>query len=75
MANDFIAPSFDNGEIELRFENDEICIYGTSKGLKKLSDFCLELINNPKSGHIHLEDYEVLTNNSLIGVLAIFSKK
>ena len=71
----FIKPNFIEKDLELRFENNEICIYGTTDGLRKLSDLILGLINNPNQGHVHLENYELLTQNSLMGAVAIFDKK
>lgn len=68
----FIKPDFSEKSLELRCENNEICIYGTKEGLKKLSNLILDLIENPRQGHIHLEDYELLTGTSLIGAVAIF---
>ncbi|MFH0856101.1 MAG: hypothetical protein V1869_06330 [Candidatus Omnitrophota bacterium] len=71
----FIKPDFIERHLELRYENNEVCIYGTQEGLKKLSELILKLADNPKQGHIHLEDYQLLTDKSLIGVVAIFDKE
>lgn len=65
-------PNFKNRHIELRFEDEEVCIYATKEGLKQIIDFCEKLISKPQIGHIHLEDYEVLTDESSIGVIAVF---
>jgi hypothetical protein len=66
-------PDFQKGEVELRIgENNEIAIYGTAEGLKKIAELINHLIGNPRVGHVHLEDYEILTKNSLKGVVAIF---
>jgi len=75
MAKDFKAPDFVNGEIELRLEEDEVCIYASEKGLSKLIEFCTLLINKQSQGHIHLEDYEILTSDSLRGTIAIFPSR
>jgi ABC-type histidine transport system ATPase subunit len=72
MAKEFRKPDFSNAEIELRYENGIVCIYGTAKGLKKIADFCIELVGNPSEGHIHLEDYQILTKASEKGAIAIF---
>lgn len=72
MKNQFSKPDFSKGDIELRFEKDEICIYASEKGLKRLIGFCEDLIEKPGQGHIHLEDYEALTTESLRGTIAIF---
>ena len=68
----FIKPDFTERSLELRFENNEVCIYGTKDGLKKLSEMVLNLVDKPQQGHIHLEDYELLTKDSLVGAIAIF---
>lgn len=68
----FKKPDFSKKDIELRFENDIVCIYCTENGLKKLAGFCNQLINHPKQGHIHLEDYDILTAESEKGAMAIF---
>jgi ABC-type histidine transport system ATPase subunit len=72
MSKAFVPPVFQERCIELRHENGEVCIYGTKAGLKKMIDFCMTLLNDPKIGHIHLEDYEVLSEKSLKGTIAVF---
>lgn len=71
----FIKPDFSKNSLELRFENNEVCIYGTKDGLKRLTDLIHKLIEKPPQGHIHLEDYELLTEESLIGAVAIFDEE
>ena len=74
MCN-FVRPVFDGKSIELRYINDEVCIYGNQEGLKKLSEFCMRLASigpDQETEHIHLEDYDVLTSESLRGVIAVF---
>lgn len=75
MSNKFIKPIFKDKNLEFRYENNEICIYGTKEGFKRLSDLIIDLMNNPRQGHIHLEDYGILTEESLIGAIAIFDKE
>ena len=71
--NNFRVPDFSNADLELRFENDIVCIYGTSKGLHKLSELCLDLVESPSQGYIHLEDeFDLLTKESKNGAIAIF---
>lgn len=67
-------PVFGGRHIELRLENDEVCIYATRVGLERVVAFCNYLLDHPKrgGGHIHLEDYELLTSASLKGVIALF---
>lgn len=73
MSKRFIPPVFDTGIVELRCEDNEVSIYGTAEGLTKLAGLMMRLVDNPREGHIHLEDYEILTGASLIGALAIFN--
>ncbi|MHC4574966.1 MAG: Imm32 family immunity protein [Planctomycetota bacterium] len=75
MSEKFRKPDFSKYNLELRFENNVGCIYGTAEGLKKIADLCHELIENPNQGHIHLEDYAILTKESERGAIAIFDKE
>lgn len=72
----FKKPKFEDKCIELRFEHGEVCIYANKIGLKRLADFCAQLENKLQTGlseHIHLEDMQVLTSESLRGVIAVFN--
>ena len=75
MKNEFIPPDFSTGDIEVRSEDGEFCIYATDTGLEKLISYCQSLIKDKGGEHIHLEDYDVLTASSLKGVIAKFEKK
>jgi hypothetical protein len=68
----FIPPSFGTGELELRYGDGEVAIYGTPQGLEKLAEYCQKLARSPKADHVHLEDYQFLTKASLPGALAVF---
>ena len=46
MTTDFRKPDFSSKDVELRYENGIICIYGTPHGLKKIAEFCKKLIDN-----------------------------
>jgi ABC-type histidine transport system ATPase subunit len=72
MIEKFDKPNFKDKHIELRIANGEICIYLTKTGIEKLLGYCKSLIDKPQQGHIHLEDYEVLTEKSLKGTIAVF---
>lgn len=74
MSKEFQKPDFSDKDIELRFVDNEICIYATKTGLKELIKHCQTLIDKHDTGHIHLEDYNVLTKDSLNGVIAVFQK-
>lgn len=71
----FVEPDFSNGELELRFENGEVCIYGTPEGLRRLAKYCLQLVEKPAEQHIHLGTLGFLTKNSAKGAIAIFEKQ
>ena len=74
MADTFLRPDFSNGDIELRIEDDNVCIYATDAGLGKIISFCESLMEAKGNEHIHLEDYAILTEKSLKGVIARFEK-
>ena len=72
MSNEFREPDFTGSDLELRCDGKEVCIYATAKGLRGLVDLCNTLLNRPHVGHVHLEDYEILTKESLRGTIAIW---
>jgi hypothetical protein len=72
MGDQLRKPDFDNGVIKLGIAEDEVYIYVTEVGLRKLMDFCNLLLTKSKEDHIHLEDFGVLTKDSLKGVMALF---
>ena len=74
MDSNFNQPDFHQHDIELRYVNGEICIYATENGLRNIISTCEKLIKDSKVSHIHLEDYDMLTADSLKGVIAIFEK-
>jgi hypothetical protein len=66
--NKFHIPDFSKGTLEFRHSDGEMAIYGTREGLLRLADLCTQLANGPTpngSAHLHLEDYELLTQRSL----------
>lgn len=69
----FIKPVFDGKGLELRFDNNEVCIYGTKEGLRKLADIISSVANGSVGNHVHLEDRNLLTDISLIGAIALFN--
>lgn len=71
----FDAPDFRPGaELEFRFDEGEVQVYGTEAGLRALAKHCDSLANDiaARPAHVHLEDYMLLTKRSLRAVLAIF---
>jgi hypothetical protein len=74
MGDAFRRPDFRTKDVELRYENGVVCIYGTVEGLRKIAAFCQELAESPAMSHIHLEDYPILTEESEKGAIAIFAK-
>lgn len=71
MSTEFRKPVFGARTLEFRYENGKVYIYGTREGLSKLSELILRLIARKKDGHTHLEDYELLTTESLIGEIDV----
>jgi hypothetical protein len=74
VSKTFVEPDFRERDVELRFEDGIVCIYGTAEGMKKIADLCNWLIEDPNQGHIHLEDHSILTDKSEKGAIAIFGK-
>lgn len=72
MSQKFEKPEFQDGAIEFRFQEGEVAIYGTKEGFEKFMGLCQDLIDSKKPEHIHLEDYEILTEKSFRGTIAIF---
>jgi hypothetical protein len=79
MPGKFRFPDFSKAELELRFENGVVCIYGTPDGLRKLAEVCQDLAENYGQGHIHLDRDEMapveLTDESEEGAIAVFTEK
>ena len=71
MMNNQKFQNSDKKTIEIRFENDEVVIQATKEGLHKIKEFCDKLLKKPKIGHIHMEDYEVLTVSSVKATLVL----
>jgi anti-sigma regulatory factor (Ser/Thr protein kinase) len=74
MANSFENPDFSSGDIELRLEGDDICIYATDAGLDRIVALCKSLREGKSNEHLHLEDHFILTEKSLKGVIAKLEK-
>ena len=72
MSTPFRKPDFGTGELELRFEDGVVCIYGTENGLKRLAELCTSLTDRPDMQHLHLENWSILTQASEKGAVAIF---
>jgi hypothetical protein len=68
----FQRPRFADGVLELRVSRGEVCIYGTPDGLAKLQRAIGDLLEAGGEEHLHLEDREMLTADSLRGVIAVF---
>jgi len=71
----FVRPTFKTGELEFQCDGEEVSIHGTPIGLARLAELCMKLAQIPETKdteHYHLEDYELLTSESLRGALAVF---
>ncbi len=75
MSKEFLNPDFSDRSVEIRYSDGEVSVYVSKNGLKKLIELSIQLLKNPSIGHIHLEDYEVLTKESLIATIALLEKK
>lgn len=77
VAHGFTKPVFKDRSLELRFEDGVVCIYGTERGLLKLSDLIRSLVEHPGQGHIHIEIEMMgqLTDQSEKGAIAIFDSE
>ena len=75
MKQTFQEPDFSSANLEFRIDNDEVCIYGTSDGLRWLADQCLSLAESSRKQHVHLEDFHMTTEGSKPATLALFLKK
>ncbi len=76
MANEFSRPDFSSGQVEIRIDDEGVAIYGTREGLKSLASICNELAsrlgNRHGTDHIHLEDRNILTSESIKAAVAYF---
>ena len=68
----FQVPDFGTGQVELRVESGQVLIYASPEGLERFVTLCRELLQRRINNHIHLEDYQLLTSQSLPGVVAVF---
>lgn len=72
----FVEPQFRDGDIEVRFINNEVAVYCTSRGLRMLAARCSALADKIDRGgdvmHVHMGDFGVLTSSSCPFVVAAF---
>lgn len=72
MVMEFQLPEFKSGKIKVCLNGADVAIYGTTEGLLILGKLCIELADKKKVEHLHFEDYDVLTRDSLKLVIAAF---
>ena len=75
MNTSFAKERASKGILEFRVEGDEIVIQGTEEGLRWLAQKCLVLVDRGKRNHIHLEEFQVLTETSKRATLILFPTK
>ncbi|MCL5037779.1 MAG: hypothetical protein M1269_11785 [Chloroflexi bacterium] len=63
---------FSNGDLVFHTEKDEIFICGTEKGFEGLIDIFAYLIRRKSTDHIHIEDLQILTSDSMPVTACIF---
>ena len=71
----FQPPDFSTGDVECRFQDGEVCIYGTPAGLRRFSDLLIKVATEGEIGgsaHLHTEDYALLTCKSERCAVAAF---
>ena len=76
--SEFRYPLFNGGCIEIWSDDDGVAIYGTPEGIIKPRELCdeiLQLSERGKTEHIHLEDRNILTSDSLSATLAVFLRE
>lgn len=74
MKTKFFVPNFNNGCVEIRADNDGISLYFTDHGIDRFINILMILKQNGGDNHIHLEDFEILTKNSIPCALAVFKQ-
>jgi hypothetical protein len=76
MATEFERPTFRHGQLEFRINADGVAIYGTRAGLTQLARICTDLaslrLGQDGTAHVHLEDYALLTADSVMAAVAVF---
>jgi hypothetical protein len=65
-------PDFSRRELEVRLLEGEVAVYGTREGLQQLAGLMLRLAEERPPSHLHVEDYELLTDCSPRLTLAVF---
>lgn len=75
MTTGFKKPDFASQHLEIRCIDNEVTLYATETGLRKIIDLCTKLLLASDSEHVHLDDYELLTAASKSGVIAVFKDK
>jgi hypothetical protein len=73
----FIQPDFSARDLEFRFEEGEVLVYGSQRGLTRLAEICLQIaqqLAGEDNAHVHLEDHDLLTDKSLRAVVAGFQR-
>jgi len=72
MDKPFRRPDFKDRHIELRSSDVEVALYVTETGAQKIIELLKNMLEHPQMGHVHLEDYQLLTAESRQGTIALF---
>jgi hypothetical protein len=70
----FVEPKLDPDLIEFRYVDGEVSLYFNKEGLERLIEV-MKGVADKSPNHIHLQDYEILSPNSLPAVLGFFDKQ
>ena len=65
MKKQFIAPDFTKGGLEVRLSDAEVALYFSGYGLIKFTMLLEDLLRKGNGEHIHLEDVNLLTTDSM----------
>lgn len=73
----FSTPQFRQGQVQVSVSGDEVAIYATPDGLRRLAHCCEELIaglGSETTRHVHLEDRGLIEQSDSVSrvVLAVF---
>ena len=63
------TPSDSRQVLEIRSDGQAVAVRGTDSGLTWLAQKCFLLVDSQRRGHIHLEDYYILTPGSEVASL------
>lgn len=67
----FVEPKLDPNLVEFRCIDGEVALYFNKAGMERLIAL-MKGMADKSTGHVHLQDYELLSSDSLPAVLGFF---